>query len=107
MAHDLYGMTLDCELATLSACRTGAARVEVGDELFGLIRGFLSAGARSVTSSLWAANDAAAAELMARFYGHLAAGESRAAGLRTAQNELRALLPHPYYWAAFTLTGER
>ena len=107
MAHDLYGMTLDCELATLSACRTGAARVEVGDELFGLIRGFLSAGARSVAASLWAADDAAAAELMAGFYGRMAQGHSRAAALREAQNELRASRPHPYYWAAFMLTGER
>ncbi len=45
MARDLYAMRLNCELATLAACRTGAVSVVAGDELFGLIRGFLGAGA--------------------------------------------------------------
>ena len=33
LARDLYAMTLDCDLATLSACQTGMALVEAGDEL--------------------------------------------------------------------------
>ena len=107
LARDLYTMRLHCELATLSACRTGAASVEAGDELFGLIRGFLSAGAQSVAASLWAADDAATAELMTRFYQHLVRGVSRAAALRAAQREVHSIYPHPYHWAAFTLTGER
>ncbi len=107
MAHDLYSLPLRCELATLSACRTGTAFVEAGDELLGLTRGFLGAGARSVAASLWPADDAAAAALMARFYGLLTQGMSRAAALRAAQRDLRAEYPHPYHWAAFTLTGER
>ena len=108
MARDLYGMRLHCELATLSACRTGETHVEAGDELFGLVRGFLGAGAQSVAASLWEADDAATAALMTRFYTHLAnPAFSRAAALRAAQREIRALYPHPYYWAAFALIGAR
>lgn len=110
LARDLYGMRLTgCELATLSACRTGVGRVEAGDELFGLLRGFLAAGARSVAASLWPVDDEATARLMARFYSRLgeAGGDDKAAALCAAAREAREERPHPYYWAPFVLVGER
>ena len=107
LARDLYEMTLKCDLATLSACRTGVSNVEPGDELFGLVRGFLSAGARSLAVSLWPADDAATAMLMRRFYTLLFQGHSKSAALRMAQCRLRETFPHPYHWAAFAMVGER
>ncbi len=107
LAHDLYDVMLSCDLATLSACRTGAALVEPGDELFGLIRGFLSAGARSLAVSMWPAADAATVAVMVRFYTNLAAGMGRAAALRQAQIASRDEFPHPYHWAAFSIVGAR
>ena len=107
LARDLYGLTLDCDLATLSACRTGVTVVEAGDELFGLIRGFLGAGVRSVAASYWSADDAATALLMAAFYSRIAQGETTASALRGAQQQTREVYPHPYYWAAFGLVGQR
>jgi tetratricopeptide (TPR) repeat protein len=107
LARDLYEMALDCDLTTLSACRTGVTFVEPGDELFGLLRGFLAAGVRSLAASMWPADDAATAALMVRFYSLLAQGVPRAAALRASQQQTRALYPHPYYWAAFALFGER
>ncbi len=107
LARDLYAMTLSCDLATLSACQTGMTLAEAGDELFGLIRGFLASGVRSVAASLWPADDAATAALMQEFYGRLALGHSRASALRGAQQTVRERFPHPYHWAAFMLVGER
>ena len=107
LAHDLYDVMLSCDLATLSACRTGAAMIEPGDELFGLVRGFLSAGARSLAVSMWPAADEATVALMIRFYKNLAAGMGRAAALRQAQIATRAEFPHPYHWAAFSVVGAR
>lgn len=107
LARDLYAMTLNCDLATLSACQTGVTFVEAGDELFGLLRGFLAAGARSVAASLWPANDRATAVLMEQFYTLWTQGQSKAAALRSAQQQTRAQFPHPYHWAAFGLVGER
>jgi tetratricopeptide (TPR) repeat protein len=106
IAHDLYRRRLECELATLSACRTGMAAVAPGDEVIGMARGFLQAGARSVMVSLWAAHDAATATLMQECYSRLVAGASRAAALRAAQQAVREQLPHPYYWAPFILLGD-
>ncbi len=107
IANDLSERSLICSLATLSACRTGLGADAPGDELFGLARGFLAAGARAVAVSFWAANDEATALLMPRFYSELMKGESRAAALRTAQLECRLKFPDPYYWAAFALVGAR
>ena len=107
LARDLYEMALDCDLATLSACQTGMAFVEAGDELFGLQRGFLAAGARSVAASLWLADDAATAAIMEQFYTGLSRGLSKAAALRAAQRHALCTNPHPYHWAAFILIGER
>jgi len=107
LARDLYEMTLNCDLATLSACHTGVGSVEAGDEVFGLIRGFLAAGARSVAASLWAVDDAVTADLMTRFYANLTSGMTKAAALRAAQRAVRRNYPHPYHWAAFALVGER
>lgn len=107
LARDLYDLRLDCDLATLSACQTGVALVEVGDELFGLLRGFLAAGVRTLAASLWPADDTATARMMVRFYDGLSNGLSKAAALQHAQCVTRADYPDPYYWAAFALVGER
>ncbi len=107
IASDLYGLSLQTDLVTLSACQTGLSQIAPGDELIGLIRGFLHAGARSVAVSLWPADDASTTCLMQSFYGHLAKGFTKAEALRLAQFEVRQNYPHPYYWAAFMLVGDR
>jgi CHAT domain-containing protein len=107
MAHDLYDVMLSCDLATLSACRTGAALVEPGDELFGLVRGFLSAGASALAVSMWPAADAATVAVMVPFYRNLASGMGRGAAMRRAQIAARDAFPHPYHWAAFSIVGAR
>jgi CHAT domain-containing protein len=101
---DLYSMRLDVQLVTLSACQTGLGRVLSGDEVVGLTRGFLYAGARSIVASLWSVDDTATAELMVRFYTNLANHDERES-LRLAQIETRNTHPRPIYWAAFEITG--
>lgn len=101
---ELYSLRLDADLVTLSACETGLGKVSNGDDVVGLTRGFLYAGSGSVVASLWKVDDLATADLMTRFYAHLARGDRRQA-LRAAQLETRSKYPHPFYWAAFQLTG--
>jgi CHAT domain-containing protein len=92
-------------VVVLSACETGLADLGCGDEMVGLVRAFLVAGAARVVASLWPVDDAVTADFMARFYGALCLGRRPAAALRQAQAELRQQHPHPFYWAAFTLYG--
>jgi CHAT domain-containing protein len=76
-----------------------------GDELHGLMRGFLHAGAPSVVASLWAVSDLSTADLMREMYSHLRAGETKRAALRRAQLTIKDAYGHPYYWAPFVLMG--
>ena len=103
---DLYHLELEADLVVLSGCATGMNFVENGDELIGLTRGLLYAGARSALVTLWNANDASTAEFMSALYRHLKVTDDRAEALRRAMSELRATYPHPYYWAPFVLIGK-
>ncbi|MFH1006006.1 MAG: CHAT domain-containing tetratricopeptide repeat protein [Candidatus Latescibacterota bacterium] len=104
-ANAMRALDLDASLITLSACESGTSAVAGGDELLGLVRGFLSAGARSLLVSLWRTDDFYTAELMLAFYEHWRAGATRAEALREAQAHVREQAPHPYFWAPFVLIG--
>jgi CHAT domain-containing protein len=105
---DIFNLDLSGALVTLSACESGRAIVSGGDELIGLSRAFLHAGAATLVQSLWRVEDSATARLMAHFYGALRAGQDKGAALRAAQCALLAESgPHPYFWAPFQLLGDR
>jgi CHAT domain-containing protein/Tfp pilus assembly protein PilF len=105
--QDVYGLDLaNADLVVLSACETQLGAHSRGDDLVGLNRAFLYAGAPSVIASLWSVNDQATAVFMAAFYQHFRARASKADALQAAQTQTRAQYPHPYYWAAFVLTGD-
>lgn len=101
---DVYSMRLDSGLVTLSGCLTGYGKVNSGDDVIGLTRGFFHAGSQSVVSSLWEVADKPTAQLMARFYAKLSKN-GKAEALRLAQIETRATWKHPFFWAAFQLNG--
>lgn len=104
---DLYRLQLSAELVTLSGCGTGLNVVVGGDEMVGLMRGLLYAGAHALLLTLWEVNDESTAAFMPGFYRELAGEpDNKAAALRRAMLALRERHPHPYYWAPFVLTGK-
>lgn len=113
---DIFNLRLQVSLVTLSACQTGRSAIGSGDELLGLMRAFLSAGAASLVLSLWLVEDQATAQLMQLFYQALADGQTKAAALRHAQMTLiqgvndpqhgKQCYTHPYYWSPFALVGD-
>jgi CHAT domain-containing protein len=103
---EIYGLQLDADLVTLSACETGLNRAMSGDDLIGMTRGFLYAGSSNIIASLWEVDDEATAELMVMFYEKLRAGLGKAQALQEAQQALWKKFPEPRYWAAFYLTGQ-
>jgi tetratricopeptide (TPR) repeat protein len=103
--HDICSQSLKAELVTLSACETGLSKVFAGDEILGLARGFLTAGASSLIVSLWTVNDKAAGELMTDLYTFLQRGTPIASSLRDAQLAFIERGEHPYLWSPFVLIG--
>lgn len=104
--YDLYQLRLEAELVTLSGCATGLNVVAAGDELLGLIRGLLYAGAQSLLLTLWDVNDRSTTEFMSLFYAKLGDGPKTPLALQAATAEIRAKYAHPYYWAPFLLIGK-
>lgn len=108
-ADDLLQQDLSYELVTLSACETGQASVAANEELIGLGRGLLYAGAGALILSLWHVTDSSITQaFMERLYAALYTGISKAAALREAQLFILQQQPqlHPAFWGAFQLIGD-
>jgi CHAT domain-containing protein len=135
--NEIFDLNLQAALVVLSACETGLVRGHrgeegsPGDELVGLARAFIYAGAPTVVASLWNVADLSTGELMVNFYQRLR-GNMIAEALRSAQvqftrgkvalgrgpqaergvggitKDTDSLLPgdHPYFWAAFVVIGD-
>jgi CHAT domain-containing protein/tetratricopeptide (TPR) repeat protein len=103
---DLYQLSLPAELITLSGCGTGLNVVVGGDELMGLNRGLLYAGAQGVLLTLWDVHDQSTAEFMKLFYQRLQGDPDKARAVQYAMAEIRRTYAHPFYWAPFVLVGK-
>jgi CHAT domain-containing protein/tetratricopeptide (TPR) repeat protein len=113
---DVFDWKLNASLVVLSACETGLSAIGGGDEVLGLMRAFLYAGASTLVLSQWAVEDQAASLLMKRFYTSLSEGFEKGEALRAAQLSFiegamdtepgsNEDFGHPYYWAPFILVG--
>ena len=103
--RELVELELSGATVVLSGCETGRHAVEAGDELAGIARALLAAGARTVLTSLWSVRDAAAAPIATAFHDGLAGGLEPSAALRRS---VLASLPdadHPSWWSPFTVMG--
>ncbi len=113
-AEEVLGMEVDADLVALSACASGVGGRLPGDELLGLVRSFVYAGAPSLLVGLWYVADRSTRLLMERFYGALlehgagAAAVDKASALRLAQRHVMGTkgFEHPYFWSPFVMMGD-
>lgn len=109
--NELYDLDLrNTSLVMLSACETGAGKLQKGEGVMSLSRAFTYAGAKAVITTLWNAHDEASAYISERFYKHLKDGLKTDEALQKAKidflnSDLALRYEHPYYWANFILIG--
>jgi CHAT domain-containing protein/tetratricopeptide (TPR) repeat protein len=88
-ARQILGLRLDSRMVFLGACDTGKSERRAGDELLGLIRSAIYAGAPSIVASQWPVDDLSATMLTIDFYRRLLAGSGKADALHASQLWLR------------------
>lgn len=105
-AREIAGLSLQADLAVLSACDTGRGRI-TSDGVSGLSSALLKAGVPNVVVSLWKVPDDATRFLMIRFYRELKEKPDPARALRQAMLAAKGKkeLSSPQNWAGFTLIG--
>lgn len=106
---EIFDMTINSSLTTLSACETALGEVNRGNELIGLSTAFLYSGSKVVIVSLWKVDDRATSLLMSTFYEELAKGLPINTCMAKAQRKLLAMpayASNPYYWSPFIVIGD-
>jgi CHAT domain-containing protein len=134
--NEIFDMEVRANMVTLSACETALVKGEEGDfpkgdDLVGLSRAFIHAGAPSVVASLWKVSDDSTVALMRAFYRNLRS-MTKAEALQKAQLDLMKSsirfhvergsggitrsadyqpdmaidCSHPFFWAPFILVGD-
>lgn len=103
---DLYNLKLEAELVVLSGCGAEFGQGKGGDELVGLTRGLLYAGAQSVLVNLWDVRGRSTHLFAQALLRRVSEGASKVDSVREAIFEVRRDYPHPFYWASFVLVGK-
>ncbi|MDY8134896.1 CHAT domain-containing tetratricopeptide repeat protein [Aquimarina sp. 2201CG5-10] len=109
LLSELYFVKNQADLVILDACKTGIGKLQPGEGVMSLSRGFFYSGAKSVISSLWNTNEKSSNEIITSFYEYLKQGDTKSTALRKAK--LQYIEDHqgseisPYFWGSLILTG--
>jgi CHAT domain-containing protein len=108
-SYETYNMELNTDLLVLSACKTGTGKIQKGEGMLSLTRGFIFAGVKSIVTSLWTVNDKSGAAFFGSFYKNLSQQQPKSVALQKASMDYLQsadnIGAHPYYWAGFVLIG--
>ncbi len=108
-AYELYNLKLNAELVTLSACNTGVGKLQRGEGVISLARGFGYAGCPTLLVSLWPASDKPTSRIMEYFYEGLKKGLGKDDALYQAKlhylDSVDEYQANPTLWGSFVLIG--
>ena len=108
--YEIYNMDLNARMAVLSACNTGYGKLQKGEGIMSLARGFIYAGVPSIVMTLWAVEDRSGSDLMKKFYEYVSQGYDIDKALQKAKlqhlESSDRLNAHPYLWSAYVSIGK-
>jgi CHAT domain-containing protein len=109
-AYEIYNMKLNAQMAVLSSCNSGFGKMEKGEGMMSLARGFMYAGCPSIVMTLWQVADKSSSEMMTSFYKYLKKGKSKQEAMRLSKLDYLEtaddLTSNPYFWSAFVVLGD-
>ncbi len=108
-AGEIYNLSLQADLVTLSACQTGLGKISKGEGVIGLSRALVYAGAKNIIVSFWSVADQSTSELMKNFYVNMLNTSNHEYSENLRQSKITLIKEEkyaaPYYWAPFILIG--
>ena len=107
-AAEMFGLPLQKNsMVVLSACETGRVEATHSNEVLGIVRALLYAGASRLVLSSWEVNAGSTRLWMETFYQQgQSAPPSEAARLALIAVKSHPQYSHPFFWAPFVMTGE-
>jgi CHAT domain-containing protein len=107
-AAEMFGLSLPRgSMVVLSACETGRVTATHANEILGMERALLFAGASELVLSSWEVDAGSTALWMETFYREAQRNSpSEAARLALLAVKARPEYGHPYYWSPFLVTGK-
>jgi len=108
---EIYNMQLHSDMVVLSGCNTGSGKLQKGEGVQSLARGFLFAGCPSIIMTLWNVEDISSSSIMVEFYKNLKNGFAKDEALRKAKvtyiSKADPLKAHPHYWLGYVSIGKQ
>jgi CHAT domain-containing protein len=107
-AAEMFGLPLQKNsLVVLSACETGRVEATHANEVLGMVRSLLYAGAGRLVLSEWEVNAGSTRLWMETFYQEGQRSQpAEAARLALIAVKSRPEYRHPFFWAPFVMTGK-
>ena len=107
-AAAMFGLPLaKTRLVVLSACETGQVEATHANELYGMIRALIYAGANTLILSAWEVDAASTRLWMETFYKNAQTqplGEAARQAIQAVKKQPQ--YQHPFYWAPFLMFGK-
>jgi len=104
---EILATPIRAKLVILAACVSGRQLIGAGDEPLGFASALLCGGAQAVLAAQWSLEVKSAAAFLTNLMESWSTpGRQLGQGVRDAYLATRAMYPHPFHWAPFSLYGD-
>ncbi len=109
--YELFNMQIEADMAVLSACNSGVGKLQKGEGVMSIARGFAYAGVPNIVMSTWQVSDFTTKIIMSEFYKNLKKGMSKDKAMQQSKifflnrYKDKSEILAPFYWGAFIVVG--
>jgi CHAT domain-containing protein len=108
--YEIYNMKLNASLTVLSSCSSGYGKIQPGEGVQSLARGFAYAGCPSILMTLWEVGDFSTVLVMTDFYKFLKQHKTKPQALRESKlifiDQADDLRSNPFFWGSYVIIGD-
>ncbi len=107
---EIYMLDLKASHIILSSCEASQGRLQAGEGVFSLARGFSFSGCPSITSTLWQVRQESTSKIISEYLSNLRRGLDKDIALHEAKtsylDEALHSAAHPFFWSGIVTVGD-